>query len=194
MNTHRGFGRRVEVEPVLSLLRTELSQGEDAHRHRSLPGAVRLQPQHQRAAVQLLETQREHERFHERHILMSRGRKKFFYLLLIKKGSERLIYKCLHDNACVWYDAQIVFTVPLLPQQTGVNRYSTCCESARRAGKTKSTVNSVITLSLPDSTLLSNFWTVWVWGWWWCLLIQPFVVPLRPGEGWGQNTDKKGGK
>lgn len=56
-NTHKGFGWRAEVEPVLRLLRAELSQGEDALRHRALPGDVCLQPQHQGAAAQLLEAQ-----------------------------------------------------------------------------------------------------------------------------------------
>ena len=71
--THRGFGRRVEVEPVLRLLRAELSQGEDALRHGTFPGVVRLQPQHQRTAAQLLEMKRKHKGLHEGNILKSRG-------------------------------------------------------------------------------------------------------------------------
>lgn len=73
--THRGFGRRVEVNPVLRLLTTDLSQGEDALRHRTLPWVVCLQAQHQRTAAQLLEVQRKHKGLHERHILKNRDRK-----------------------------------------------------------------------------------------------------------------------
>lgn len=60
---------------MLRLLTTDLSQGEDALRHRTLPWVVCLQAQHQRTAAQLLEVQRKHEGLHEGHILKNRGRK-----------------------------------------------------------------------------------------------------------------------
>lgn len=70
-DTHGGFGRRVELQPALRLLSAELPQGEDALGHRALLGVVRLQPQHQSAAAQLLQVQREHEGLHEGHVLQS---------------------------------------------------------------------------------------------------------------------------
>lgn len=54
---------------MLRLPRVKLPQREDALGSRALLGAVRLQAQHQGAAAQLLETQREHEGLHEGNIL-----------------------------------------------------------------------------------------------------------------------------
>lgn len=59
---------------MLRLLRVELPQREDALGRRALLGAVRLQAQHQSAAAQLLETQREHKGLHEGNILNGGGR------------------------------------------------------------------------------------------------------------------------
>lgn len=57
---------------MVRLLGADLSQREDALGHRALPGAVRLQAQHQSAAAQLLETHREHKGLHEGHVLTDR--------------------------------------------------------------------------------------------------------------------------
>lgn len=100
VNTHRWFGRRVEVEPVLRLLRTELSQGEDALRHRTFPGVVCLQTQHQSAAAQLLETQRKHEGLHEGHILKNRDSKNqvFFF----HNDSDNNPAKLVSQRKCIF--------------------------------------------------------------------------------------------
>lgn len=60
---------------MLRLLRAELPQGEDAVGHRAFLGAVCLQTQHQGAAVQLLEAQRENKGLHEGHVLKEVDRK-----------------------------------------------------------------------------------------------------------------------
>lgn len=57
---------------MVRLLGTDLSQREDALGQRALPGAVDLQAQHQSAAAQRLETQREHKRLHEGQVLEDR--------------------------------------------------------------------------------------------------------------------------
>lgn len=57
---------------MLLLLGADLSQREDALGQRALPGAVDLQAQHQSAAAQWLETQREHKRLHEGQVLEDR--------------------------------------------------------------------------------------------------------------------------